>query len=408
MSLNHKPRVIVCQYGTRRRYSLPRILDEAGMLYAFYTDTCEYSLLGKVAKVFGKRFAYFNKIANRKLNGIAKNKIYTTDKPLIYSLLSLKYHRLNGILRYYKSYQLFSNVMINWGVGDSDIIYTFHHSTIEFLEFAKNLKKHLIIDVCVNPLTRRIINAQIEKEHLEIQAKYNTHNILEEELLFKKIADIADILLCPSAWVIDGVNKLCPEHKHKLRYCPYGSSIEFGGKRNQPIKGRLLWAGRDWFRKGLTHLAKLSNQLKPKYPELDFRIAGITDQAIINKSEFMNLHFLGDLDSDQMRQEFLSADIFVFPTLSEGQAGVILQAIAAGCPVITTRCAGIDDIHTDVNGIIIPENDITALRNAVEKIYKDRDYRNRLAENTLKLTHNYTMKAWSERLIGILNEIHTI
>ena len=55
--------------------------------------------------------------------------------------------------------------------------------------------------------------------------------------------------------------------------------------------------------------------------------------------ECRNLTFLGRF---RIEEDVLSADMFAFHTLSERLAGSVLEALGAGCPVITTKCAGID------------------------------------------------------------------
>jgi glycosyltransferase involved in cell wall biosynthesis len=57
-------------------------------------------------------------------------------------------------------------------------------------------------------------------------------------------------------------------------------------------------------------------------------------------------------------QEMYSSDVFIFPTLCEGFAHVVLEAMSIGLPVITTtRCCGPDVIEEGKHGFIIPAND---------------------------------------------------
>jgi glycosyltransferase involved in cell wall biosynthesis len=154
-------------------------------------------------------------------------------------------------------------------------------------------------------------------------------------------------------------------------------------------------------RKGLPDLARAADVLRGKYLRLDFRVAGITDPAVRRRPECWSLTFLGYLSHEQMQQEFLSADMFVLPTHAEGLASVMIEAIAAGCPIITTRCAGVA-LDDSVNGILIAPGDVNALATAIERVYSDRDLRNTLATNTRKLAANYTMDAWKGRLVKIL------
>ena len=69
-----------------------------------------------------------------------------------------------------------------------------------------------------------------------------------------------------------------------------------------------------------------------------------------------HLNFLGRVPRAEMREEFLKADVFVLPTLAEGCASVVHEAVMAGCPVITTHASGTLVAH-DRGGMIVPERD---------------------------------------------------
>jgi hypothetical protein len=51
------------------------------MLEALYTDSCEYSLLGKIAKIMGPLArGAIKRLKNRKIEGVPKEKIFTSDR----------------------------------------------------------------------------------------------------------------------------------------------------------------------------------------------------------------------------------------------------------------------------------------------------------------------------------------
>jgi len=75
------------------------------------------------------------------------------------------------------------------------------------------------------------------------------------------------------------------------------------------------------------------------FPGADFRIAGGGPMAGelrdgIAKMGLRNVALLGLLDAEQLREEYRSADIFLFPSTFEGSPKVILEAAACGLPVI--------------------------------------------------------------------------
>ncbi|MBD1860464.1 MULTISPECIES: glycosyltransferase family 1 protein [Trichocoleus] len=86
-------------------------------------------------------------------------------------------------------------------------------------------------------------------------------------------------------------------------------------------------------------------------------------------------HFVGYLGGKELSSAFASADAFVFPSRTETLGLVLLEAMAAGCPVVAARSGGIPDIVTDgVNGYLFDPTDeqgaiaaTQALLNQIEK-----------------------------------------
>jgi glycosyltransferase involved in cell wall biosynthesis len=73
-----------------------------------------------------------------------------------------------------------------------------------------------------------------------------------------------------------------------------------------------------------------------------------------------------------VRPYFWSADLFVFPSVSETFALVVLQAMAAGMPAITTRLHGVEDYAVDGENAWVVERDVDAIRLAIQSVLGDR------------------------------------
>ena len=66
---------------------------------------------------------------------------------------------------------------------------------------------------------------------------------------------------------------------------------------------------------------------------------------------------------------FRQSDVHIFPSECEGSPKSVYEACAAGLAQITTFEAG-DVVLNDVNGLIVPSNDVVALANAIRRLYK--------------------------------------
>ena len=182
---------------------------------------------------------------------------------------------------------------------------------------------------------------------------------------------------------------------------PYGSGVSFGGLKNKPDQGRVLFAGTADLRKGIHYLGMAAEQLANE--GYDFRVAGNVSDTVRDHPLMSGLNFLGRVPREDMREEFLKADVFVLPTLAEGCASVVHEAVMAGCPVITTHASG-TMVKNDQGGIIVPERDQDALADAIESIVEDRDRRNELAASCDILAKELSEEKWSERLMTALTD----
>jgi glycosyltransferase involved in cell wall biosynthesis len=75
-------------------------------------------------------------------------------------------------------------------------------------------------------------------------------------------------------------------------------------------------------------------------------------------------------------------DLLIHPALMEGLGVSLLQAAAAGVPIVGTKTGGIPEIVQDgVNGYLIPPSGVGSIADTVVKILADRDLASQLGEN---------------------------
>jgi glycosyltransferase involved in cell wall biosynthesis len=400
---HEKPQVLVCQHGARRRYAIPRMLERAGMLAALYTDSSSESFFGKCAGRLGSVApASFRRLANRKPYGIPINRNFSSDCCIILELrkqLAISPDKTNLVQ---SRYQRLSRKMMRWGLRNADFVYSMYDENLDFVRWAKEQGARSLVDVFISPATSRVM-----AEESELFPDWGVCNPNEDidlaDRLWKEVSDLADILICPSTWVAKGICEITPEAASKVRIVPYGCSIDFRGHVNQPIKGRVLFAGGNALRKGLRYLAEAATQLRSSIPELDVRIAGSLPLEIVDHPICKDLNFLGKLTSEQIKDEYLTADLFVLPSLSEGFAGVVAESIGAGCPVVVTEETGSPVIH-EKEGLVVPSRDVEALANAIERIIMDRNLRKKLSSECCRLVGFYSEREWQRRLTHVICE----
>ncbi|HEY9796582.1 MAG TPA: glycosyltransferase [Leptolyngbyaceae cyanobacterium] len=93
-------------------------------------------------------------------------------------------------------------------------------------------------------------------------------------------------------------------------------------------------------------------------------------------------HFVGYLTGTELGSAFASADAFIFPSRTETLGLVLLEAMAAGCPVVAARSGGIPDIVTDgVNGYLFDPADEEGAIAATVRLLKQQAERESLRQN---------------------------
>ena len=82
--------------------------------------------------------------------------------------------------------------------------------------------------------------------------------------------------------------------------------------------------------------------------------------------------YKGPLSRKELAQCMSEAEVFVFPSLAEGSARVIFEALAAGCYIITTPNSG-SIVEHGVHGALVPPGDADALAEAIRQALLQRE-----------------------------------
>lgn len=79
------------------------------------------------------------------------------------------------------------------------------------------------------------------------------------------------------------------------------------------------------------------------------------------------VHFTGWLSAEQLKEQYASANVFLFPSRHEGMPNVVLEAMASGLPVIASHIAGNEELVVDgETGRLVPPEDADALQVALK------------------------------------------
>jgi glycosyltransferase involved in cell wall biosynthesis len=113
------------------------------------------------------------------------------------------------------------------------------------------------------------------------------------------------------------------------------------------------------------------------------------------------VEFLGA--RDDVPDLLASFDVFAFPSLFEGLCVAVIEAQAAGVPVVATRVGGIRDtvVHGET-GLLVPSGDADALAAAIRRLLRDRDEAAQMArEARRRVRERFSVERMVERTLSL-------
>lgn len=150
--------------------------------------------------------------------------------------------------------------------------------------------------------------------------------------------------------------------------------------------------------KGLEVLIAAVDRLKKSGVPVRCHIAGTGPllSALRRAAEVVDVKeeivFHGELDTQAVQHLLQALHLFVLPSEDEGLPITVLEAMAAGLPVIATPVGGVPEmVHDGVNGLLVPVGDAQALAEAITALATDPDLRRRMGEASWRIyEQNYT------------------
>ena len=145
----------------------------------------------------------------------------------------------------------------------------------------------------------------------------------------------------------------------------------------------VLWVGRMYRRKRLEVLLRAADQLRSRIRRLEVRIVGngpcsATWQALAHQLKLEGtVTWLGDISRPSLAEEYNRAHVFCLPSVQEGFGIVLLEAMAAGKPIVASRAAAIPEVAPQ--GMLVEPDNPEALAAAMLDLYESEERRRTLA-----------------------------
>jgi glycosyltransferase involved in cell wall biosynthesis len=219
---------------------------------------------------------------------------------------------------------------------------------------------------------------------------------------------LADAILCPSTFVQKSfvAQGIPPE---RIAIVPYG--IDPAPVSDAPPKSgdnfRVLYVGQIDIRKGLRYLFEAFDRLNHPGKELWIVGPATGQTGLEGIATPAGARFLGVLKGEELARAYREASVFVLPTIEEGLALVLGEALSFGLPVVTTVNSGGDDLFTDgVEGFIVPIRSGDALREKLEQLAGQPELREKMS--IAARARSRGLQSWEETGTRLVKTLATL
>jgi glycosyltransferase involved in cell wall biosynthesis len=122
----------------------------------------------------------------------------------------------------------------------------------------------------------------------------------------------------------------------------------------------------------------------------------------ITNSVFM----VGRLTKEKVAQLMAAANVFVLPSKMESFGLTLLEASAAGVPVVCSNAGGIPEVFQDgFNALLYPPGDDNAMAKAIICLIQDKELAKKISANAMETASKYTWKMTAERTLQVYEEV---
>jgi glycosyltransferase involved in cell wall biosynthesis len=228
----------------------------------------------------------------------------------------------------------------------------------------------------------------------------------------RRVLSRADAIVAPSPFLTRAV----AEHGWAAVTIPNLIDISaYSFRQREPISPRLFWMRSFHSIYNPIMALRVLRQVRAVLPEATLTMGGQDkglEPSLRWEAVRMGLadavRFVGFLDSAGKRREGGAADIFINTNRVDNTPVAVIEACAMGLPVVSTDVGGIRDLLSDgVSGLLVPDDDVQAMAEAILRLVGDPRLAERLSTNGRRLAEASSweqVRVQWERLFAQLDE----
>ena len=414
-----KPKVILAHPGRQHSFRVAKALKEAGLLYKYVTTVYdkEDSLLMKVTKLFlnkeNKRRA-----SNRKCASLDDKDVVLFESFLSYILLFLyRFDKKQHLARWFNDFisKRFQIKLAKFAIKQkADVVICYDANCLYCFEYLKLHAPH-IKRVMDNAAPNRNYLNKIYTENKEKCGPFvdhlKTYKYLFDKDEAKRFAD--EISFVDYHIVASEFSKKALEYEgvpsDNIFVVAYGiDENRFISEPRTYENGKLnlIYVGEVNQRKGIYQICEAAKNLNN--PNIEFNIIGAGYEAqkelLAPYEKYVTFH--GQQYFEKLQAHLKHNHVFLFPSMGDGFGLVLLEAMAAGLPVIASyNSAGPDLVTEGVNGFLINACDEEALIDKIQWCMDNQDKLSVMGAKAIETARQYTWKRYEKGIANTVCEI---
>jgi len=224
----------------------------------------------------------------------------------------------------------------------------------------------------------------------------------------RKEMELADVVVGPGSFVLDSLPDWAKNKKQIMS--PFGSpKVENRpasiSKKDESKPLKVLFVGSMGQRKGLGDLFDAMKILKTKNANIQLIVLGSLQAPLsFYKNEYPD--FIHELNRphNQVLDLMRSCDVFCLPSIVEGRALVMQEAMSQGLPIIITpNTGGADLVDEGKTGFLVPIRSPQKIAEKLEWFLNNRSQIPAMALNAIALSGEYTWESYGTKVIDELS-----
>ena len=289
---------------------------------------------------------------------------------------------------------------IEWLIGNVDLLHSPAHSPV--------------YAICP-PAKRWVVTVN---DLYTFKLKYKQETQSKELSVLRRMERRADRIIAISESTRNDLIELSPQLKDRTVVIPDGVDSCFFNARECPDtlekysikKPYILYVGCADLHKNLKRLVKAFARLTPHFPHFLVLAGKITSRhkPIFDLVDELNLGhkviFPDFIETEDLPSIYKSAELFTFPSLYEGFGLVLLEAMAAGTPVLTSNITSLPEVVGNAGMLFDPFNEM-AIYEALRSVLENIPLQAEMKTNGIERAHRFSWGKTAQKTLHVYKEV---